>query len=58
MWGCSSSGRALRSQRRGSEFDPRQLHHNLKVVVVQTQPLGIVQKPLSYNLATTHHKQA
>ena len=33
MWGCSSSGRALRSQRRGSEFDPRQLHHNLKVVV-------------------------
>ena len=26
-WGCSSFGRARRSQRRGSEFDPRQLHH-------------------------------
>ena len=25
-WGCSSFGRARRSQRRGSEFDPRQLH--------------------------------
>ena len=27
-WGCSSFGRARRSQRRGSEFDPRQLHHS------------------------------
>lgn len=26
MWGCSSAGRALRSQRRGREFDPPQLH--------------------------------
>src|SRR5512141_2315302 len=26
-WGCSSAGRALRSQCRGREFDPHQLHH-------------------------------
>jgi hypothetical protein len=26
VWGCSSVGRALRSQRRGRQFDPDQLH--------------------------------
>ena len=26
-WGCSSAGRARRSQRRGHRFDPGQLHH-------------------------------
>ena len=28
MWGCSSAGRALRSQCRGQEFDPPQLHQS------------------------------
>ena len=27
LWGCSSVGRALRSQCRGREFDPPHLHH-------------------------------
>lgn len=26
-WGCSSAGRASRSQCEGREFDPPQLHH-------------------------------
>ena len=34
-WGCSSAGRALRSQCRGQGFDPPQLHHNVK-----SQPLS------------------
>ena len=29
MWGCSSVGRALRSQCRGREFESHQLHHSL-----------------------------
>jgi hypothetical protein len=28
LWGCSSDGRARRSQRRGRRFDPDHLHHN------------------------------
>ena len=28
MWGCSSVGRAVRSQRTGRRFDPDHLHHN------------------------------
>jgi hypothetical protein len=27
-WGCSSVGRARRSQRRGQRFDPAHLHHS------------------------------
>ena len=29
MWGCSSAGRAPRSQRGGQRFDPAQLHHKI-----------------------------
>ncbi|GEM_PF-3287329 len=29
MWGCSSVGRAPRSQRGGREFESHQLHHSL-----------------------------
>ena len=29
IWGCSSVGRALRSQCRGREFESHQLHHPL-----------------------------
>jgi hypothetical protein len=29
-WGCSSVGRAPRSQRGGQRFDPAQLHHRIK----------------------------
>ena len=34
MWGCSSDGRARRSQRRGQGFDPPHLHHTTEIILV------------------------
>ena len=35
-WGCSSAGRARRSQRRGQGFDPPHLHHvNINLLLLQ-----------------------
>ena len=43
-WGCSSAGRALRSQCRGRQFDPDQLHQNplekSRGFLLQTPPPG------------------
>ena len=32
MWGCSSDGRARRSQRRGQGFDSPHLHHPTEII--------------------------
>ncbi len=34
FWGCSSVGRALRSQCRGREFESHQLHHEISLLRV------------------------
>ena len=39
IWGCSSPGRALPWHGRGSEFDPRQLHHLGILVDIDWYPL-------------------
>ena len=43
VWGCSSVGRAPRSQRGGQRFDPAQLHHSHRLpgTLPNTQFWGI-----------------
>ena len=40
FWGCSSVGRALRSQCRGREFESHQLHHRFSVMQIGVKVLG------------------
>ena len=43
-WGCSSAGRALRSQRRGRGFESHHLHHGNAKAVGPTGGLFLSQK--------------
>src|SRR5579883_2436692 len=40
MWGCSSVGRASRSQREGRRFDPAHLHHLLSSKMLDKPHFG------------------
>jgi hypothetical protein len=48
IWGCSSSGRALSSQGRGTGFDPPHLHKVLPAATLSQTPSGSTPGPVTW----------